>query len=56
VPELQPKEHVDLGVVFAEKQKVTSIDSLASQYGYAKDYVLVQQGFLGPEHRVEPQK
>jgi len=56
VPELQPSEHVDLDVVFAEKQKVTSIDSWASQYGYAKDYVQVQQGFLGPEHHVEPPK
>jgi hypothetical protein len=55
VPELQPQEHVDLHVVFAKKQKVTSIDSWASQYAYAKDYIQVQQGFLGPEHRVEPQ-
>ena len=56
IPELRPKEHVDLDVVFAEKQKVTSIDSWASQYGYAKDDVQVQQGFLGKERRVEPQK
>jgi hypothetical protein len=40
-----------LQVAFAEKQKVTSVEAWASQYGYAKDYIQVQQGFMGKERR-----
>jgi hypothetical protein len=54
IPELPPTERVFLGVAFAEKQKVTSVEAWASQYGYAKDNIQVQQGFLGKERRVKP--
>jgi hypothetical protein len=56
IPELRPAQRVVLEVAFAEEQKITSVESWASQYGYAKDYIQVQQTFLGKERRVEPEK
>jgi hypothetical protein len=54
VPELPPTQRVILQVAFAEKQKVTSVEAWASQYGYAKDYIQVQQGFMGKERHAKP--
>jgi hypothetical protein len=56
IPELRPTQRMVLEVAFAEEQKFTSIESWASQYGYAKDYIQIQQTFLGKERRAEPEK
>lgn len=52
IPELPPTQRVMLQVAFAEKEKVTSVEAWASQYGYTKDNIQVQQGFMGKEQEI----